>query len=272
MTAWEALRQAEPRLGLREAGLLLALAWGMGDGREVWLAGGRELPPDVLGRFRKNLRRRAADEPYAYIAGRAHFWDLELEVGPGVLCPRSESEHLVEAVLGLELPMGGIVADIGTGSGAIALAVKSERPDLSVVATDASRRALLVAEGNARRLGIDVRFLWGSLLRPLVTHHVAPDVIVMNPPYVAREDALTGTSFEPADALFGGRDGLTYYRHLADEAAMMLPPGGHLVVEIGAGRAEAVRQVVARRMAVDTGKVDRDLAGHERVLTFRRCG
>ena len=272
MTAWEALRQAEPRLSLREAGLLLALAWGMRDSREVWLAGGRELPPDVLAGFRKNLRRRAADEPYAYIAGRAHFWDLDLEVGPGVLCPRPETEHLVEAILGLELAAGSIVADIGTGSGAIALAVKSERPDLSVVATDASREALLLAERNARRLGLDVRFLWGDLLRPLATHHVAPAVIAMNPPYVAREDALTGTSFEPAGALFGGRDGLSCYRHLADEAAIMLPRGGHLVVEIGAGRAEAVRQVVAKRMAVDAVAVERDLAGHERVMTFRRCG
>lgn len=271
MTAWEALHQAEPRLGMREAGLLLAAAWGMKDGRDVWLAGGSELPPEVLARFRANVRRRAAGEPYAYITGRAHFWNLELRVNSSVLCPRPETEHLVEAILRLDLPAGSTIADIGTGSGAVALAVKSERPDLAVVATDASRDALGVAADNARRLRLDVRFLWGDLLGPLATHRITPDVVAMNPPYVASRDEVSPElAFEPAGALRGGRDGLTCYRHLADGAAALLPAGGYLVLEVGAGQTEAAKRIVARRMATSRATVDQDLAGYDRVVTFRR--
>lgn len=271
MRAWEALGRAEPRLGMREAGLLLACAWGLEDAKSVWLRGGEELPPDVRSRFASYIHRRAAGEPYAYIAGRAYFWSLPLAVGLGVLCPRPETEHLVEAVLRLDLSPGTVVADIGTGSGAIALALKSERPDLNLVATDISRAALSAARANAARLGLAVAFLWGDLLAPLRQRRITPAVIVMNPPYVAWHDARgVETAFEPPGALFGGPDGLRCYRRLADEASTLLPPGGYLALEIGEGQKEDVVRIISRRLGVAGVDVARDLAGRERVVTVRR--
>src|SRR4051794_984686 len=155
----------------------------LGAGRAALVAHpGRPLEPAEARRFRDDVRRRREREPVAYITGRRGFRALELAVDHRVLVPRPETEHVVEAAM--HLPHGARVADVGTGSGAIALALKAERPDLGVVATDASGDALAVAAANASRLGLDVAFLQGDLLAG-----AGPvDAVVSNPPYVADGD------------------------------------------------------------------------------------
>jgi release factor glutamine methyltransferase len=226
---------------------------------------GRAIEPVAARVFMDFAARRRAREPVAYILGTKGFRSIELDVDPRVLIPRPETEHLVEAVL--DLPRGSRVCDVGTGSGAIALALKSERPDLDVVATDASAEALAVAEGNARRLGLDVSFHHGDLLAgvpgPL-------DAIVSNPPYVEDGADLAPdiVRYEPALALRAGPAGL-------DVISRLLPSAGataaHTVaLEIGAGQARAVAELI-RGAGFPRVEAVEDLAGIERVLVGRRA-
>jgi release factor glutamine methyltransferase len=176
-----------------------------------------------------------------------------------VLIPRPETEHLVEAAL--ELPEGARVVDVGTGSGAVALALKDERPDLSVVGTDVSVDALAVARANAARLELDVEFLHGDLLEP-VTGDV--DAVVSNPPYVEAGAALAPEiAHEPRGALFAGDDGLDLIRRLVPAAL-----GPFLALEVGQGQAEAVA-TLCREAGFSDVDVVADLAGIERVVVAR---
>jgi release factor glutamine methyltransferase len=249
-----------PRL---DAELLLAAA--MGIDRAAIVADPRQLlEPDAARRFMEYAARRRDSEPVAYILGVKGFRSIELTVDPRVLIPRPETEHLVESVL--DLPSGTRVCDVGTGSGAIALALKSERPDLHVVATDASADALAVAEANARRFGLEVELHHGDLLADV---RGPLDAIVSNPPYVddGAELAPEIVRHEPALALRAGPDGLDVIRRL-------LPAAGAtdatlVALEIGAGQADAVRALMREAGFADV-TVTRDLAGIERVLVGRR--
>jgi release factor glutamine methyltransferase len=249
-----------PRL---DAELLLAAAMGV-DRSAIVSDPGRELEPDAARRFMGYAARRREREPVAYILGRKGFRAIELEVDPRVLIPRPETEHLVEALL--DLPQGSRVCDVGTGSGAIALALEHERPDLDVVATDASAEALDVARANARRLGLEVAFHHGDLLAD-----VGPrlDAIVSNPPYVedGAELAPDIVRYEPSLALRAGPGGL-------DLISRLLPAAGateaHTVaLEIGAGQSAAVAELM-RGAGFPQVDVVADLAGIERVLVGRR--
>jgi release factor glutamine methyltransferase len=226
----------------------------------------RGLEPDEARRFADAARRRREREPVAYITGRRGFRALELRVDNRVLVPRPETEHLVEAALAL--PRAARVVDVGTGSGAVALALKHERPDLDVVGTDSSPAALAVARANAERLGLDVRLLEGDLLAPV---RGPVDGVVSNPPYVADSERATlmpdVARWEPAGALFAGPDGLAVIRRLAPAAA---DAGARfLALEVGAGQAAAVAAVVREAGFADAEAV-RDLAGVERVVVGRR--
>src|SRR5829696_3020433 len=195
-----------PRL---DAELLLADA--MGTTRtQLHLAPERELTVAQSGRFADLLRRRRAREPVAYLLGKRAFRHIELTVDERVLVPRPETEGLVEAALGL--PRGARVVDVGTGSGAIALALKHERPDLEVLATDVSSDALDVARANASALRLDVTFVHGDLLEPVDGQL---DAVLSNPPYVAKRDLETlepEVIAEPDTAVFGGHDGFEIVR------------------------------------------------------------
>src|SRR5574337_1191903 len=182
---------------------------------------GDALDPEVEHAYETMLARREAGEPVAYITGHRGFWTLDLEVTPATLIPRPETELLVELAL-QRLPPGfsGRVADLGTGSGAIALAVAREHPRAQVIATDASATALAVARRNAQRHGIDnVSFVQGDWLAPLAGQRF--ELIVSNPPYIEAGDphlARGDLRFEPASALASGRDGLDDIRRIVDGA------------------------------------------------------
>jgi len=230
------------------------------------------LDESELASYRALVERRLGDEPVAYILGRKDFWSLELEVGPAVLVPRPETETLVEQTLDLlrALPTAEgprRVADVGTGAGAVALALKKERPSDEVFAVDLSPEALAVARENALRLGLDVTFAQGDLVQPLAAFGPF-HVIASNPPYIPTRD-LDGLSGdvrrEPRLALDGGEDGLLLVRRLAEEAAGCLLLGGALVIEIGAGQAAAAVAILRGNGYARVGTRP-DLAGIERVV------
>lgn len=205
------------------------------------------LEMDVQTTYAALVDRRAAGEPLAYITGRRGFWSLDLEVTPATLIPRPETELLVEQAL-QRLPVDSAcdVADLGTGSGAIALAIARERPGARMVATDASADALVVAQRNAQRHGItNVVFMQGDWLAPLAGRRF--EVIVSNPPYIEAADPHLGQGdlrFEPAGALAAGADGLDDIRRIVRDARKHLQPGGWLLFEHGWNQGDAARQLL----------------------------
>jgi release factor glutamine methyltransferase len=246
LTVADALRASgiEPR----EARLLLAQAAGLSQ-VSIVASPERALAPEVEALFQQYIKRRRNGEPVAYILGRQEFYGLELSVGPGALIPRPESELIVD--LALQLSFSSVV-DLGTGSGAIAIAIKHERPDARVVATDFSAEALAVARRNADKHGLQIDFRHGSWLEPLAGERF--DLIVANPPYVADGDHhLRQLGFEPQEAIIGGVDGLDGIREIAREAPRHLLPGGRLLVEHGMGQEQAVRDVLDRAGLEDIG-------------------
>ncbi|CAM5528959.1 peptide chain release factor N(5)-glutamine methyltransferase [Rhodanobacter lindaniclasticus] len=233
-----------------------------------------ELDTDVQTAFSALVERRAAGEPVAYITGRRGFWSLELEVTPATLIPRPETELLVELALQRLLPDAACsVADLGTGSGAIALAIARERPHAQVVATDASTDALAVARRNAQRhtLG-DVAFLHGDWLAPLAGRQF--DLIVSNPPYIEAADphlVQGDLRFEPVGALASGTEGLDDIRRIVRDAHVHLHPGGWLLFEHGWNQGDATRALLdsAGYTEVFTAQ---DLEHRDRVSGGRRGG
>jgi len=216
------------------------------------------------------VARREAGEPAAYLTGRRGFWRFELDVDAATLIPRPETELLVELALE-RLPQSPCrVADLGTGSGAIALAIASERPRADVVASDASAAALEVARRNAARLGLaNVRFAEGSWYVPLAGERF--ELIASNPPYVAEGDAHLSQGdlrFEPASALASGVDGLDDIRVIAAEAPAHLVSGGWLLVEHGYDQGASVRDIFVRAGLVDVATVQ-DLEHRDRVTMGR---
>jgi release factor glutamine methyltransferase len=258
----------DPRL---DAELLLGEA--MGKGRAALAAEpGAAVLPAAARRFGEMVRRRLRREPVAYILGRRGFRRLELAVDPRVLIPRPETELLVELALELRPPR---VLDVGTGSGAIALAVADELPDAEVTATDTSPAALEVARANAERLGLTerVRLVEGTL----ADDGDGFDLILANLPYVAERDWPSlqpeVTRYEPREALLAGPDGLDAYRTLIPECAPHLSryaeqTRGALAVEVGKEQAPAVAELM-RAAGFGEVEVRRDLAGIERVVIGR---
>ncbi len=228
-------------------------------------------PAAAAEHYLRLIERRASGEPLAYLTGRREFWSLELAVSPAVLIPRPETELLVERALAVLATTTGAVVDLGTGCGAIALALASERPGWRVLATDISEAALAVARANAAALGLGrVEFRAGRWFEPLNAERF--DLIVSNPPYVAAGDPVltrSGLQYEPSLALTPGADALECLRALAHAAPAHLKSGGWLLLEHGADQAQAVRSelVLAGLRSV---RSHRDLAGHERMTEGQR--
>lgn len=227
--------------------------------------------------FEDMVVRRLTRQPVQYVMGHADFYRLRLNVTADVLIPRPETEELVEEALS-EIPAGASpwVLDIGTGSGAIALAIKSERPGATVVAADVSPEALVVASDNASRLNLDVVFVLADVLRPHFAEHVAPafDLIISNPPYVPaieRESLEPEVrDHEPGVALFvPDADPLLFYRALAGHAEFLLKPSGRLLVETHSDYGAAVRALFAASGLAEA-TLKHDLSGRPRMASARR--
>ena len=257
MTIEEVLRASG--IDAREARLLLAAATGFSEA-SVLAHPEKDLPEKEKLLFLAMAARRAAGEPVAYILGHKEFYGLDLTVNPAVLIPRPETELLVDLALARE-PMSVLV--VGTGSGAIALAIKRHRPQVRVVATDASAAALEVARRNAVRFNLEIELRHGRWFEPVAGERF--EAIISNPPYVVIGDPhLAALPFEPRIALLGGADGLDGFRVLAREAPAHLLPGGWLLVEHGAGQHEAVRALL-EAAGLETTESWPDLAGIPRV-------
>ncbi|MES2956364.1 MAG: peptide chain release factor N(5)-glutamine methyltransferase [Pseudomonadota bacterium] len=244
---------AAQTLGLErlDAQLLLLHALGRPDTDRGWLLAhdGDTLPEDAASRFRQLSLRRAAGEPLAYIVGSKEFFGLQLQVDARVLVPRPDTETLVdwalEALAAPGMPPGAQVLDLGTGSGAIALALKKTRPMLDVTAVDASAGALAVASANASRLGLAIHFIEGSWLENVSGHF---HLIASNPPYVPDDDAhLSALTHEPQSALTAGPDGLDDLRTIIDKAPAHLHAQGWLLLEHGYDQAATVRELLVQR-------------------------
>jgi release factor glutamine methyltransferase len=244
--------------------------------RAALLARGREaVDPSAQGRYERLLAQRVSRVPLAYLTGEREFWSLRLAVDARVLVPRPETEVLVEAALA-RLPGTACVADIGTGSGAIAIALASELPEATFWAVDRSAAALAVARANARSHGVAgrIHFLEGDLAAPLESLAGALDAVVANLPYVPSGDigglAPEVRDHEPRLALDGGPDGLTLISRLVAQAPRVLRVGGWLLLEVGAGQAAAVSGMLHAAHAFEPAETLCDLAGIERVVAARR--
>ncbi len=267
------LRQARARIEANEASMLLAHVLGR---TPAWLYahGGDAIPGADVRRFHELVERRSAGEPVAYLTGRRGFWTLDLAVTPDTLIPRPETELLVE--LALERVADGLPArilDMGTGSGAIALALARERPGAEVTATDRSAAALEVARRNALDHDIgNVRFALGDWYQPV--RGMRFGLIASNPPYIADGDGHLERGdlrFEPAGALASGGDGLDALRVIAAGAREHLQPGGWLLVEHGLEQGPAVRALFAEA-GLEAVETARDLEDRERVTLGRLPG
>jgi release factor glutamine methyltransferase len=249
-----------PRL---DAEVLLAHALGV-DRTRLVIDRDRPVEGPAVRAFQDAVRRRSvAREPVAYITGTKGFRHIDLHVDGRVLIPRPETETLVEAALAL--PHGARVVDVGTGSGAVALALKDERPDLEVTASDTSADALAVARANAERLGLDVRFRAGDLLDGAGQI----DAVLSNPPYVEDGAVLQPeiARHEPPGALFAGADGMAVIRRLAEQAGASA--ARFVALEVGTGQAPGVAEIL-RAAGFTQTEARRDLAGIERVVVGRR--
>lgn len=226
------------------------------------------IEPGQASRFLELTRQRQAGQPVAYLTGQKEFWSLTLKVNAGVLIPRAETELLVETALDLIPPDASWrIADLGTGSGAIALAIASERPLCKIFATDSSQAALEVARENVRNLAPNrVKVLHGSWLEPLGgTFHL----IVSNPPYIATNDPhllMGDCRFEPPGALVAGHDGLDAIREISRQAAGYLEPGGILAFEHGYDQGQNVRNLLEKSGYAGVA-TKRDIENRERVTS-----
>jgi release factor glutamine methyltransferase len=264
-----------PRL---DAELLLAEVLGMSR-VDLYVKFDQPLIPSEIDNYREFIRRRAEGEPVAYILGRAYFHNLEIKVNGSVLIPRPETEHLVEAAIEFlmegDWPSPPEVLDLCTGSGAIAIAIVKGFPEADITASDASGEALTLAAENATLTGVTprIRFIQSDLFEdidPVATY----DLIVANPPYISAEEweALPRDvrEFEPREALYGGTDGLDFYRLLAEQAPQQLKPYGGLVLETGSTQAAAVSEMLEATGHFKTVGVFQDYAGLDRVVVAQR--
>lgn len=275
------LAAARARVDRIEAELLLAHALGKS---RTWLFahGDAHIAGDVAAHFEALLQRCAAGEPVAYLTGRRGFWTFELAVTPATLIPRPETERLVELAL-QRLPTDGFsqhrlsqhhplrIADLGTGSGAIALALAHERPAAQVIATDASAEALAVARGNAQSLQLgNIEFRHGDWYVPLTGERF--DLIASNPPYIETDDPhLRALHYEPRTALASGVDGLDAIRAIVRDAPAHLVSDGWLLLEHGWQQGSPVRDLLRDAGFVDVA-TERDIESRDRVTLGRKPG
>ncbi len=275
LTVAELLAQADlPDSGSPALDAELLLCKVLGKGRS-YLRSWPDAQPNAVqvAAFHALLARRHAGEPIAYLLGERGFWTLDLQVSPATLIPRPDTERLVELALELGPQGPAAVLDLGTGSGAIALALAAERPDWKLTGSDRVADAVALAQRNAERLQLgNVRFVLSHWFAELQGQRF--ELIISNPPYIAADDphlALGDVRFEPRSALVSGADGLDDIRHLVSTASAHLQPGGWLLLEHGWQQAEAVAELLHAR-GYQQVESWRDLGGNLRVTGGRWHG
>ena len=229
------------------------------------LGGEREVCADVMARYEAMLERRSMREPLQYILGEAPFMGLTFRVEPGVLIPRFDTETLCEEAIRVIKRRCAKVLDIGTGSGALAVSIAKLCPDAAVTAVDVSDKALEIAAGNAKANGVSVNFIKSDCFSALVGERY--DLIVSNPPYIDAQEMrslMREVKYEPELALYGGKDGLDFYRKISREAPQHLRRGGTLLFEIGWRQKDAVSAMVSEH--VGEAYALKDLGGNWRVV------
>jgi release factor glutamine methyltransferase len=249
--------------------ILMREAFGLG-ASDLIVNAQHQVPFVGQSQFHAMLDRRLKHEPIAYITGKQPFWTLDFKVSPGVLIPRPETEGVVERALSLIAEVDNpVIADVGTGSGAIVLSLLSERKDASAIGLDISAKGLEIAKLNAIQFGIAdrVKFIKSDYLSALKER---VNIVVSNPPYVTDkamgELPTTVVKFEPDLALRGGGDGLVAYKCIIDDLARVLLPSGIVVFEIGYDQGASVESLLARN-GFENIRVDKDLAGLDRVVS-----
>jgi release factor glutamine methyltransferase len=228
-----------------------------------------EITSEEQYQLEKDVQQLAEHYPAQYILGYSDFYEQRFQVNEHTLIPRPETEELVELCLAENSDSILNVADIGTGTGAIAISLKAQRPNWQVAAVDISPEALVVAKKNAEQLKTEIQFYQGDLLEPLIEKKI--DILISNPPYISNKEwALMDTSvrtFEPKSALFAENDGLAIYQRLAQEAPALLTPEGKIYLEIGFQQGKAVKELFQQAFPKKVVRVIQDLSGNDRMVT-----
>ena len=240
---------------------------------DLFLNYDKEMPEELQKKFDEGVQRLLHNEPLQYILGYQWFYGYKIKVNEEVLIPRYETEELVANVLAdsdYYFPDKDVIdiADVGTGSGAIALALKMEEPKFRMCATDISETALKVAEENARDLSVKVAFYQGDMLQPLIDKGIKLDILVSNPPYIPREQEIQKSvdEYEPHVALFGGDDGLKFYRRIFQNAHKVIKDKSFLAFEIGYDEKDAIIEEVKKHFPEDRYEVLKDINKKDRML------
>ncbi|MBY0123259.1 peptide chain release factor N(5)-glutamine methyltransferase [Bacillus sp. S/N-304-OC-R1] len=279
MKVYEALNWASSFLKEKNrddnAGELLLRHY-MGLDRAQFLGSLREeLEESVFEKFKKAVILHREGKPVQYIIGYESFYGRDFQVNEDVLIPRPETEELVYHTLNRIQKLFGNreglkLADIGTGSGAIAITLKLEKPDLSVTSTDIYQPTLLLAEENARQLGADIRFIQGDLLKPFIEKGEKFDCLISNPPYIPDGDiewmSEVVTEHEPHRALFAGVDGLDIYKRFAEELPAVANEQAIIGFEVGTGQSEAVRHLLQQAFPNASIEIEFDINGKDRMV------
>ncbi len=263
----DALRAARQQIDSLDAHVLLGEVLGV-DRAYLIAHPETELTGEQAERFAQWVARCAAGEPVAYILGRRAFYDRDFMVTPDVLIPRPETELLLEQALAWTPRFPSNVADVGTGSGALAVTFAAHRPQSHVYAIDISPKALEVASANAQRYNVGVTFYRGDLLMPLIERGIKLDVILANLPYIASDEVpqLAVSRYEPTLALDGGADGLALIRRLLDQIPQVAHPGTLILLEIGAGQGSAALALVQDKLSPQRAELILDYAGLDRII------
>jgi len=246
------------------------------ENKNLYLLMDKECEPKMLETFNAMMDRLVLDEPLAYVLGYQVFLNYQIEVNPSVLIPRPETEELVMQVL-MEIDQDYAdsthpsLIDIGCGSGAISIALKKEEPKLTVLASDISEVALNQAKHNAQTLDADIEFILGSMAEPLIEAHRKVDIIVCNPPYIPEKEVVQNSviAHEPHVALFGGEDGLKFYREVLNQAPLVLNHPGMIAFEIGWNQKEALTNLAKSSLKDPKVTCYQDIHGKDRILIIK---
>lgn len=246
---------------------------------DLYLNIDKEVPQEILDAFRKGIKRILNHEPMNYVLGYAWFYGYQFKVNRDVLIPRYETEELVANILMIMDDMfkdyNEIVAcDIGCGSGAIAISVAAEEPKVKMLASDISAEALEVTKQNATLNHVELEYYLGNMLDPLIENGCKVDVLICNPPYIKQDEVLETSvkEFEPHVALFGGSDGLKYYREVFEKAHLILKEKAFLAFEMGWDQKEALSKLVQTTFPDSTFEVLKDINGKDRMLIVKLGG